>query len=47
MKNVEILKPDEMVQQLAAMPEAERALVLAFAQGMMTRAKIDNDQKPA
>lgn len=45
MENDRILQPNELAEKLAEMPKGEQQLVLAFAQGMMTRAALDEQSK--
>lgn len=47
MENDKILQPNELAAKLAEMPKDEQRLVLAFAQGMMTRAALDEQDKGA
>lgn len=47
MENDKILQPNELAAKLAEMPKGEQQLVLAFVQGMMTRAALDEQSKGA
>ena len=47
MDNAKALQPNELAQQLAQMPENEQRLVLAYAQGVMTRAALNSQNEPA
>lgn len=47
MENTKILQPNELAQQLAQMPKDDQRVVLAYAQGMMVRAALDEQKAPA